>query len=178
MAKTLISVVFLAVYCHAADTNAPITFRYVKTGEFNNNGYFLIGTTFWATNHTTNSFIVSLNSLENKVGSNWVVQSHLKEVLRFQAGPMSRPLLGPHSAGYAAVQLTSQATGAVWRAEASIAPVLTGFPDRVARIERYPDMLRRRVQSGNTNIPVNPFATNMTYFGKTSMVYSQEISEE
>jgi hypothetical protein len=180
MGKILISVLLLASACQAGDTNQPITFHYVKTGDFNNKGYISFGTIFWATNHTTNTFAVSLSAIENRVGSNWVVQYRPMQSLFFQppGKPMAQLQLGPHAAGYATLQLSSQPTGTIWRAEASIAPVLTGLPDTVARIRRYPEMLRRRIQFANTNIPLNPFATNMTFFGKPTVVFSQEISEE
>lgn len=53
----------------------PITFRYVKTGEFNNQGYLSTGMIFWATNHTSNTLFISLSAVEVKAGSNWLSQS-------------------------------------------------------------------------------------------------------
>lgn len=50
----------------------PITFRYVKTGEFNNRGYISFGTIFWATNHTNNTLAISLSAIEVKDGSNFL----------------------------------------------------------------------------------------------------------
>jgi hypothetical protein len=48
----------------AADTNNFITFRHLKTGEFNNQGNISYGTHFWATNHTANTVSVTLFAIE------------------------------------------------------------------------------------------------------------------
>ena len=181
MTKILALLLLLASYSQAGNTNQPIAFRYVKTGEFNNNGYISFGMIFWATNHTTNTFAVTLNAIEHRVGSNWVVQCRLTQPLLFQpAGKRVPPEPGlvPNMCGYATVKLSCQPTGTIWRAKAMLAPALTGLPETEARIRRYPETLRRRIQSGNTNIPLNPFSTNVTFFGRPSYVFSQEVSEE
>jgi hypothetical protein len=181
ISKILIFVLLFVFSCEAGDSNQLITLRYVKTGDFNNKGYLSSGTIFWATNHTTNVFSMNLTAIETKVGSNWVVQYRRIEPLFFQppGKPDHQHLLGPHFAGYATLQLPlSQRSGALWRAEAIIQPVLTGFPDKVARIKKYPEMLRDRITYGNTNSFQNPFATNMSFMGSPTVVFSQEISDE
>lgn len=180
MRRMLLFLLLVASCCQAGDTNRPITFRYIKNGEFNNKGYISYGTIFWATNHTTNTLAVDLATIENKAGSNWIVQSRQVQPLLFQppGQPVGQFQLAPHTAGYATVQLSSQPTGTTWRAKATVAPVLTGFSATAARVRRYPDMVQRRLQYGNTNIPLNPFATNITFYGKTIDVVSQEVSEE
>ena len=165
---------------HAEETNHPITFQYVKTGESNNGGYITSGTIFWATNHTTNTLAVDLRAIEVKTSSNWITQSRQLQPLIFQQSgkPITQPFLDPHTAGYATIQLSTQPTGTTWRAKVTVQAALTGIADTAARIRHYPELMQRRLRSGDTNIPANPFATNVTYFGKVTEILSQEISDE
>lgn len=159
----------------------PITFRYVTTGEFNDHGYLSFGgTTFWATNHTSNNVVVTLRAIEVKAGSNWITQLRTPEVLRFRPTGKPVPLLWmePHDSGYATLKISGQPTGGTWRVRISAAEQLTGLAETSARISRYPQTLRQRVQTGNTNISLNPFATNRFYYGKGIEITSQEISDE
>jgi RNA polymerase sigma factor (sigma-70 family) len=158
------------------DPNPPITLRYVSTGQFNDRGYLSVGTTFWATNHTTNSIGMRLAAIENKVGSNWVVQYRQTDLLTFRrpGQPFEDSLLGPHGARYATVKLTAQPTGAVWRVRATIQPAFNGV---AANLQHYPDLLRRRAL-GRTRASLNPFATNVTWFGPATYIFTQEVSEE
>jgi len=180
--KTVLVFLLLGYGCLAEDTiqPLPITFRYIQTGEFNDQGYISWGTTFWATNHTTNELAVDLSAIECKVGSNWVTQCRLTQPLQFRpAGkPMTQPFLAAHTAGYATAKLSCPPVGTIWRAKAMVAPALTGLSATAAHIRHYPDLLKRRIQSGNTNIPLNPFTTNTTFFGSSTFVLSQEVSEE
>jgi len=116
MRTSLVLLLFVAFNCRAGASKQPITFRYVKTGEFNNKGYISYGTVFWATNHTTNRFSLHLSAIENRVGTNWIVQSRQLEPLAFQGPgkPLAQYYLDPHSAGYATVQLSSAPIGTTW----------------------------------------------------------------
>ena len=180
MRSILVFILIVGLDCQAEDTNRPISFRYVQTGEFNNSGYISFGTIFWATNHTTNTLAVSLSAVEAKAGTNWIAQPSQMQSLSFQppGKPFAQPLLQPHSAGYATIQLSNQPTGTTWRVKVAVQPVLTGFEDMTARVRRYPDQLQRRLHTGNTNIPLNPFNTDTVYFGKPTEVMSQEIPDE
>ena len=178
-----------------ADTNPPITFRYVKGAGFGNTGEmasasFLLslGATqnqapsstieFWATNHTANTWLVFFDRIEIKAGTNWLAQSFQAQPLLFKSPGQSaqQDELGPYKAGYATVQV-SYPTGVTWRAKARVAPRLTGLSEARARIERYPERLRMHFENGDTNVPLNLFATNVLFFGKATDVFSQEVSE-
>jgi len=180
MRRITLFLLLIAPCCQGADTNQAITFRYIKKGEFNNGGSISTGTIFWVTNHTTNALSVSLAAIENKVGSNWVVHSYAVQTLQFAPPgmPWGQRYLAAHTAGYATVQLSSQPTGTVWRAKVTVSSPLAGISAQAKHLRIYPYMLKLRLQSGNTNIPLNPFATNITFFGKFSHVLSQEVSEE
>jgi hypothetical protein len=180
MRLIFVCVLLGGLICHAGDSNRPITLRYIKTGHFNNSGYGSFGTILWATNHTTNTLAVTLSAVEAKAGSNWIARPSPVQPLSFQppGKPFAEHLLPPHGAGYATIQLPNQPTGTTWRVKVAVQPVLTGFADMTARVKRYPDLLQRRLQTGNTNIPVNPFKTNMVFFGKPTDVISQEIPDE
>jgi hypothetical protein len=177
----LLTVLLLAAACQAGDTNPPITFRHVDPGDFSHNGTVYDGTAFWVTNHTQNEFRAMHGVIETKDGTNWVAQSRPIDPILFRpVGQRTSPefRLGPNMAAYAVVQLPSQPTGTVWRLRADFYPVLTGLSDTEARIKHYPDMLRQRIQSGNTNAPLNPFTTNMSFLGKRTSVVTQEISDQ
>ena len=180
MRSIILSLLLVACCSQGVEPSQPITFRYIKTGEFNNTGYISTGTIFWATNHTTNTLSITLGGIENKVGSNWVVQSYEWQPLLFAPPGTTggQRYLAAHSAGYATVQLSSQPTGTVWRAKATVSSPLTGLSAQSKHLRLYPQILKDRLQSGNTNIPLNPFATNITFFGKFSHVLSQEVSEQ
>lgn len=157
----------------------PITLRYVQTGQFNNGGYITSGTIFWATNHTRNTQFVMLSAIEVKVGTNWVTQSRPVLPLLFQPpGTRStQPLLNPHDAGYATLQLSNPPAGTTWRLRVIVERRLTGIGDAWAHFRAYPVMLARRLRTGDTDIPVNPFSKAWS-FSRVTDVTSQEISEE
>jgi hypothetical protein len=176
------------------DTNQPITLRYVQSSKstVRSDPSDLVSLDaiqqprpfneieFWATNHTTNAFMVYLDSIEIKEGSNWVTQPDRKHPLLFHSSgnfPVQADL-GPHKAGYATIAPFFLATGVTWRAKARVAPLLTGFSDTKARVRQYPDTLLRRFQTGNTNITLNPFSEKMNFYGKGVFVFTEEISQQ
>jgi hypothetical protein len=163
-----------------AATNAPISFRYVKTGEFNNRGYISYGTIFWATNHTTNIIGMHLAAVEVKAGTNWITRWSSQEriIIRLPGKASTQSLLNAHEAGYATIQLAIQPTGTVWRARVDVAKALGGGADAVARLRWYPTIVKDRFRTGNTNISLDLFDQRRTYFGQPSQVFSQEISDD
>jgi hypothetical protein len=182
MRTILIFLLLVALGCQAEDTNQLIGFRYIKTGEFNNGGYLMpFGAIFWATNRTTNMLSVTLSAIEIKKETYWVSPLQSSRRLPFQPPgqpPSGMGCLNPHAAGYASIQLSNQPSGTIWRAKVLVAPILTGFEDKVARIKHYPDLMQRRWRTGNTKTRMNPFATNMFFYGTPIEVRSQEILEE
>jgi hypothetical protein len=164
----------------AIATNPPITLRYIKTGEFNNGGYISSGTTFWATNHTSETLVISQLAVEAKAGANWITVSHFMQPLMFRhpGKAVGQPHLQPHDAGYATIYLPGQPTSGTWRVRGEVSEQLTGTADTVTRVWRYPSLMERRYRTGSTNIPANPFSTNMTHFKGAGQVVSQVISEE
>lgn len=172
------AVLVVAVGDNVTVKNPPITFRYVKTGEFNNQGYISTGTVFWATNHTSKTLFIALSAVEVKSGSNWLSQSRAPiqmEMLEFQpAGkPSPLPYLDPHQAGYATLQLASEPTGGTWRVRARVQERLTGVPEMSARVKTFlGGILGRR----STSSRGNSFSKGMNFFGPPREVLSQEIS--
>ena len=71
--------------------------------------------------------------------------------------------------------LAGQPTGAVWRVVVSVQEKLTGLADASARITRYPDVRSRLAANGVTHVPLNPFSSAYSYFGKPTRVVSQEV---
>jgi hypothetical protein len=59
-----------------------------------------------------------------------------------------------------------------------VAEKLTGTAATLKHIQRYPDLMERRLRTGDTNIPMNPFSTNLTFFESLGQVVSQAVSEE
>jgi hypothetical protein len=176
MREALILFLVIGSLCEAADSNQPVTFRCVNPGELHVSTRVM----FWATNHTTNTFAVSLNAIENKAGTNWVVQWQGWQALLFKppGGGPGPFFLGPHAAGYATVQpFYCSPTGTTWRAKAMLQPPLTGSSATAAHLRYFPDLLQRRIR-GDTNISLNPCSTNMTFFGTSIYVLSQEVSEQ
>lgn len=180
MRSILICILLVGLSCHAKDTNQPITLRYVKTGQFDNAGFISSGTTFWATNHTTNTLIVGLVGVEARAGTNWIKRPSPPQRLLFQSPgtPYGEPHLPAQTSAYTTLQLPSQPAGTTWRVKVVVQPVLTGFEGTKARLEHYPDMLKRRLRTGDTNMPMNPFDARVTYYGQPTEVVSQEISDE
>ena len=172
----------LALFCQTTldATNAAITFRYVQTGMFNDAGSISYGTTFWVTNHTSNAFAIWLSAIEVKVGSNWTTRRLPLERLEFQPHGKLIPelYLQPHVASYVTLQLAGQPTNAIWRLKVDLKKVLTGGARTARQLWRYPSLMKLRYSTGNTNFPVNPFSTNLTYFKRVGYVLSQEISED
>ena len=176
----IVAVLVVAVGEKVTVKGPLITFRYVKTGEFNNQGYISTGTVFWATNHTGNTLFIALSAVEVKAGSNWLSQSRVPiqmEMLEFQpAGkPSALPYLEPHQAGYATLQLFSEPTGGTWRVRARVQEQLTGVPEMSARVKIF---LGGILGSRNRSSRGNPFSKNMSFFGPPREVLSQEISED
>jgi hypothetical protein len=165
-------------------TKPPISFRYVKTGKFNNGGYISFGTTFWATNHTSKTLAVGLSAIEVKAGSDWISPPRDVQLLLFR--PPGKPLeqleLNPHEAGYATTELSGQPTGGTWRVKVSVQEKLRGFAQTRARIRLYVDLLERRLRTGNTNAPWNPlnpfYFYRRSFYGPVTEVVSQEIADD
>jgi hypothetical protein len=194
--RTIVLLLFsIALVCEAEDTNRPVTFRFISSTGYNDGGYLLSGTVFWATNHTTNTFDVWLSAIEVKTGSNWIVQARPMQSLVIQepGKPVGSFYLNPHAAGYATPQLPTQPSGTKWRARARVRPLLSGTRQSMARVKGTPSRLLARFRTGETNIPMNPFSrfrtgetnipmnpfsTNIHVFGKGTEVLSQEISDE
>ena len=173
--ESLVLFLVVASVCQAGESNQPVTFRCVNPGDHQVSTRAM----FWATNHTTNTFAVSLSAIENKAGSNWIIQWQGWQPLLFQPlGGLAAYHLGPHEAGYATVeQLYCSPTGTVWRAKARLQPALTGSSATAAHLRHYPDLVQRRIQ-GDTNLPLHPFSTNITFYGESVYVLSQEVSEQ
>ena len=181
MRTTILLLFSVALVCEAEDTNRPITLRYVTSSGFNDGGYLLSGTVFWATNHTTNTFDAWLSAIEVKTASNWVVQARQMERLVFRESgkPVGSMYLNPHAAGYYATpQLSTQPTGTTWRARVRFRPMLSGIEETAARVKGTPHRLLSRFHTGDTNIPMNPLSTKIRVFGKGADVVTQEVSGE
>ena len=158
----------------------PITLRYIKTGEFNNQGNISYGTTFWATTHTDKVLAIQLSTLEVKAGSNWTTRRLQGQPLLFR--PPTKPCrntccshmapVTPHSSSL------GQPTVGTWRVRVDVDGQLSGPAETTTRLRRYPSLMKRRFRTGDTNIPANPFSTNITSFKRVGQVVSQEISEE
>jgi hypothetical protein len=176
----LVFIVLAARLALGSMTHLPITVRYITSDGLSDNGHLFSGTVFWATNHTTNTFDAWLSAIEVKTASNWVVQARPMERLVFQASgnPVGTIYLNPHAAGYATPQLSTQPTGTTWRARVRVRPMLSGIEEIAARVKGTPRRLLLRFQTGETNIPMNPFSTGIHVFGKGGEVVTQEISDK
>jgi hypothetical protein len=158
-------------------SNSPITLRYIKTGEFNDHGYLSYGTTFWATNHTTNTFSAHLVGVEGRDGTNWTIRPFAHQImmpLRPRGGPLPAHVLGPHEAAYATLELPTQPTNGVWRVRANLSEKTTDAND----IQRNLALAGRQQGTGALGISANHYPTNMIFFKWAGQVVSQEISEE
>jgi hypothetical protein len=163
-----------------ARSKPPITLRYVTTGQFNDGGYLSFGTTFWATNHTTNEYLISMAAIEVKVGTNWSTRLIPNEILMFRptGEPLPRYGLPPHVAGYVTPAFSAWPTSGTWRLRVFASEKLTGMTATATGLWRYPGLMKRRFLTKDPNIPVNPFATNMVSYKNAVEVVSQEVSEE
>jgi hypothetical protein len=170
----------VAVLSQTTIANAPITLRYITTGEFKDHGTFYYGTTVWATNHTTEPLMISLSAIEVWTGSNWTTRGLQSQPLVFRpAGKrLTHPLLQSHVAGYATFELPGRPTSGSWRLRVGVEAQLSGSEETARHFQLYPSLLERRFRDGNTNISVNPFSTKMKFVKSLGQVVSQEISEE
>jgi hypothetical protein len=163
----------------AAVTNPAVTFRHVKTGEFNDHGYLAYGTTFWATNHTGKPLLMDLSAIEVQTNSNWTTWGVKRKQLTFRppGKPVDNLVLQPHGVGYATVQLSELPTAGLWRARVDVYEQLSGVDGQAMHLRRYPELVERRLH-GDTNISVNPFSTKMKFVRSLGQAVSQEISED
>lgn len=164
---------------NATITNSAITFRYVKTGEFNDHGCISYGTTFWATNHTAKPLQVFLSAIDVKSGSNWATGPLQSQPLQFRVpgNPLTGLVLQPHGAGHSTVQLAGQPTTGIWRARVDVYEILSGVEGQAMHLRRYPSLVERRFQ-GDTNISLNPLSTKMKFTRSLGQAVSQDISED
>jgi hypothetical protein len=163
----------------ATMTNSAVTFRYVKTGEFNDHGYLSYGTTFWATNHTGKPLQIFLSAIDVKSGSNWTTGPLQSQPLQFRVpgNPLTGLVLQPHGAGHSTVQLSGQPTTGIWRARVDVYEILSGVEGQAMHLRRYPSLVERRFQ-GDTNISLNPLSTKMKFTRSLGQAVSQDISED
>ena len=164
----------------AGSSNPPITLRFVQSGEFHHDGEVRWGTTFWATNHTSNTVAVTVDTIEVKVRTNWIAQRQPSpQPLTFQrpSNLYASQLLQPHEAAYATIQLAGQPTNGIWRLKTIVQPALSGFEDSAARVKTLVRDRRYRFPSAGTNAPTI-FSKRVTFFGVPAAVLTQEISEE
>jgi hypothetical protein len=162
-------------------TAEPISFRSSEPGERNYPMQLAYSTAIWATNHTAKALNVRLVSVEVKAGSNWIAQPAPFEMLSFhiQGKSLQHRGLNAHEAGYAPVELPTQAARARWRVRAVVHEELNGWPEFVARVKLFPHLVTRHLRSGNpnANITINPFARRLLIVGPPVEVISTEIEE-
>jgi hypothetical protein len=177
VATTTLCVVFS--HTNATITNSAVTFRYVKTGEFNDHGYISYGTTFWVTNHTAKRIQMQLLAIDVKSGTNWTTLPLPRQPLAFRTpgNPLTDLGLQPHGAGHATEELSGQPTTGTWRVRVDVYEVLSGWKGQAMHFRRYPELVKRRFQ-GNPNISLNPLSTQMKFVKSLGQVLSQEISED
>ena len=86
--------------------------------------------------------------------------------------------LNARGAGYVTLKIPNYTSGTTWRARFSVQESLSGIDDTAARVRHFPELLRRRLRTGNMNIPVNPFSKGLTPYGPATDVVSEEIYEK
>ncbi|MCX6925538.1 MAG: hypothetical protein NT154_20365 [Verrucomicrobia bacterium] len=188
MRTSLLFALFLALACQGEATNELTSLRYTRQGPFMSQKHRLDGAIFWATNHTSDTLIITLSAVEVKVGTKWTIRRYIHQGLMFQpvyparAAPQARPPVAPHEAGYAYARalVPNLPPGTTWRVRANVQPMLTGLADTVARVEAYPGDLLEQLHGGNTNYPSKPstFSKRRTYWGKGTEIVSSEVLEE
>jgi hypothetical protein len=164
----------------ASATNAPITLRYIKTGEFNDHGYLSYGTTFWATNHTAKALMIRPWAIEVRAGSNWITRpiQSLPLLFRPVGTPLTDLLLPPHVAGYPTLEPSVPPKSGSWRLKVDVDAKLSGSAETARHLQLYPSLMERRFRDGNTNIPVSPLSNKMRFYKSLGSVVSQVISVE
>jgi hypothetical protein len=156
-----------------------VTLRYIY--QTDSRGRPDDGPTFWVTNHTAKTLSLCLNSIEIQTNRAWTIYSKMPDfgVLFFTSNKKREGVLAPHAAGYGSMSMLSERvflpTNRVWRVKASVAEKLVGADNVVAAVRVEPRMLRLRHLTGETNIPMNPFAPNVMRFGNGSDVFSEEV---
>jgi hypothetical protein len=140
---------------------------------------------YYATNQTMNVLRTNLPVDQVTARINWIPYALSPELWQRDwqfashgGSPIAPMFLNPHKDGYATVELPIQPSGTIWRVKVSVAPILTGSEDKIARVKLTPEFIGRRLRTGNTKIPINLFGANMYIPGKPTEVISQEILEE
>jgi len=151
--------------------SVPVTLRYA---------YGTDEPTFWVTNHTDKTLILTLGAIEIQADQAWTAHSRipLAGLLYFTNNQRREGWLAPHAAGFGSMlgQRVILPTNAAWRVSASVAEKLVGVEDIVVAVSREPRMLQVRRLAGGTNIPVNPFRKDVSRFGHSSDVVSETVA--
>ena len=182
---TLVTVVFGAVvlffWLQVGQTPPPsrLTLRYAPG---TNNATRQTEPTFWFTNHSGKSLAVTLGAVEIQTNGAWITYSQLPLSGRLffptnQGNQGQRAdLLAPHASGLCRLlnQQLILPTNAVWRVKGMVVEPMEGG-DAVVWMVGNARLLLEARRSGNTNLPLNPFARNYHRMGRPSVVVSEAV---
>ena len=165
------AVLFFWTRANLVQPPSPITLRYV----YPTNSRFWTAGKFWVTNHSNKMLAVELRTVEIQSNGVWTPYSNFTfGTLLFRS--KTKMQLAPKEAGFCVMldEGFSPPTNVVWRVRATVSEELGGIAAVASAIKHEPSMLQLR-KLGYTNVPINPFATRVTHFGRSSIVTSEEV---
>ena len=138
--------------------------RYLRSGQVNAGGYVYFGSTFWVSNCSDNTIMITLRAIETKTPSGGSVYTNAVRVLQ---------TLPPHQAGHFIID-SPPADGA-WRLRVDACSQMKGLAAYWSFGKLYWGDLRYRLRSGRAARPWPPFGVPI--YDRTAELTSQDITD-
>jgi hypothetical protein len=137
--------------------------------------------TFWVTNNTDKALALLISAVEVRSGEVWTNYAKLpgfgaRLVFSEELGK-SADIIGPYQADWGSLdhQRLPVPPAGPWRVKAFASEKLPGPGSLLELARREHRMLDLRFRQGITNAPLNPFSTNVSRYGHTREVVSEEV---
>lgn len=134
------------------------------------------GPIVWITNHTAHTQLIYLDSIQVRTGADWRV--YVPAIPRAAATPFRhQTFVAPHSVAQMELYIDEvpEVPGSTWRISASASPQLSGIEERWVRTRLY--WKNHTAPLPSPARPLNPWATNTTFYGHHVQLFSQVIDD-
>jgi hypothetical protein len=138
--------------------------RYLGSGQVNVDGHIYFGSTFWVSNCSDNSIMITLRAIETRTSQGWSVCSNAIRMLR---------MLPPHQAGHFSID--PPPTGGAWRLRVDACSQMKGLARYRSFGKLYWGDLRYRLRFGRAARPWPPFGGPI--YDRTAELVSHDITE-
>lgn len=178
VAAVLVACAGVFIFLFRPVASKEVTLRYVGP----DGGWSAVNEmTFWMTNHTDKTFMITLDAVEIQSGKGWTTYTNFPHpywlAINFWNGvSVKSPFIAPHAVGYGATlgQVVFLPTNVTFRIRAVMKERLVGIGAIVTGVKEIPQRVQFQKQH-NLIVPMNPLNKDIARWGKASIVVSEPV---